>query len=221
VKTLITDESRDSDFNTVGQRYNTFTNGGFPQVPAALPSRFGGPNIVRAATAGLEVGMSSVLNAAGGGGSALVSGLLGQVQSLAVGAVKNLVTKELNAVVSKGVAELKSFINGPTAGLEGGQVSLASADQSGVGAGTYQTDDLPAGYEYEGTGGLDGGQESLASADQSGVGSGSFYNDDAANGITESASQLTEGATEVVADAGEAIVVAGEETVEAIASFFA
>ena len=225
VKTLITDESRDSDFNTVGQRYNTFTNGGFPQVPAALPSRFGGPNIVRAGTAGLEVGMSSVLNAAGGGGSALVSGLLGQVQSLAVGAVKNLVTKELNAVVSKGVAELKSFINGPTAGLEGGQVSLASADQSGVGAGTYQTDDLPAGYEYEGTGGLDGGQESLASADQSGVGSGSFYNEDlygdAANGMTESASQLTEGATEVVADAGEAIVVAGEETVEAIASFFA
>ena len=227
VRLLIDDNTRATDFSTVGQRYNTFTNGGFPQVPAALPSRFSGPNIVKAGTAGLEVGMSSVLNAAGAAGGALVSGLLGQVQSLAVGAVKNLVTKELNAVVSKGVAELKSFINGPsyegTAGLAGGQVSLASADQSGVGAGTYQTDDLPAGYE--GTAGLEGGQESLASADQSGVGDGSFYNEDlygdAANGITESASQLTEGATEAIPDgATEAIVEAGEETVEAIIDWF-
>lgn len=113
-KCLIEESSRASDFSTVGQRFNTYTDAGFPQVAAALPSRFSGPNIVKAGTAGLEVGVSSVLNAAGSAAGALVSGLLGQVQSLAVGAVKNLVTKELNAVVSKGVAELKSFIERPS-----------------------------------------------------------------------------------------------------------
>ena len=117
VRLLIDDNTRATDFSTVGQRFNTYTNAGFPQVAAALPSRFSGPNIVKAGTAGLAAGVSSVLNAAGGGGgagNALVSGLLGQVQSLAVGAVQNLVTKELNAVISKGVSELKSFINRPS-----------------------------------------------------------------------------------------------------------
>ena len=208
-KLLINDNSRSTDFSTVGQRLNTYTNAGFPQVPAALPSRFSGPNIVKAGTAGLAVGVSSVLNAAGAGGSALVSGLLGQVQSLAVGAVKNLVTKELNAVISKGVAELKYIIERPSPeALAKANAEDAARDMEG-GPGS-ETPEAAGGADV--TNPPDGAEFNSADA-SSGVSDSSNYDSLSDAQVGELYGDLSE-LTDVAADAVEAVAEGAEAVAE-------